>query len=908
MRQRNRPPPRNPAAAVASPASSEAAVLRSHTPNRSGYAMLSLFAVIVFGSWKVYQYQYVDLPAPLTAEQAGKRGFSEVEAMEHVKVLAGLGPHQVGSDALELGVKYVATVAEKIKNTSHWEVEVEVDHFHVATGANILQNGLFRGKSLVYADLDHIVLRLSPKYSSEAKENAILVSSHIDTVFSTGGAGDCSSCVAVMLELARVISQWAHGFTNSVIFLFNTGEEEGLDGAHSFMTQHPWSDTVRMAIDLEAMGIGGKSGIFQAGPDPLAIENFALVAKYPSGNIIGQDLFSSGIIKSATDFQVYKEIGGLSGLDFACTDHTAVYHTKNDKLELLKAGSLQHLGENMLAFLLHTASSSTLVKVEGSGVPKDTTPDPAVYFDILGMYMVVYRQGFANMLHNSVAMQSLLIWTMSLFIGGYPSVISFLLSCLSAIIMWIFSLGFSVLAAFTLSSVSSSALPYLSNPWLVIGLFGSPSFLGALAGQHIGFLILKRYISGVESKRERVSSPSLRASIVKLEAERWLFKSGVLQWLVLLVLGSYYKVGSSFVALIWLASPAFAYGFLEATLSPARLPKPLKLATLLLALSAPILVSVGAIIRLLESLIGNLVRFGRNPGGTPEWMGNVIVAVLVAGVVCLTMVYLLSYVHLAGAKTSVILAALALFAVSIAAVWSGAIPAYTDEYARAVHVVHVVDTRNPEKQEPSSYVSLFSITPGKLEREAEHIKEGFNCGEDKTLDFVTFSVKYGCRSYNDSGSGWSDSDVPTFQINADIISENRVTEVSMDTKVAKRWALAINTEEIEDFKLTGDSEELIELGKKSTVDGWHVIQFAGGKNAPTKFNLTLHWAGNSTKVPEKPDGLGESKYLLKLRTDVDRVTPKADSVLNKLPPWCAIFGKSTSPFALSFLASLPADI
>lgn len=27
--------------------------------------------------------------------------------------------------------------------------------------------------------------------------------------------------------------------------------------------QHPWNETLRMAIDLEAMGIGGKSGIFQ---------------------------------------------------------------------------------------------------------------------------------------------------------------------------------------------------------------------------------------------------------------------------------------------------------------------------------------------------------------------------------------------------------------------------------------------------------------------------------------------------------------------------------------------------------------------------------------------------------------------------------------------------------------------
>ena len=52
-----------------------------------------------------------------------------------------------------------------------------------------------------------------------------------------GGAGDCSSCVAVMLELARGVSHWAHNFKSSVIFLFNTGEEEGLNGAHSFITQ-----------------------------------------------------------------------------------------------------------------------------------------------------------------------------------------------------------------------------------------------------------------------------------------------------------------------------------------------------------------------------------------------------------------------------------------------------------------------------------------------------------------------------------------------------------------------------------------------------------------------------------------------------------------------------------------------
>jgi hypothetical protein len=38
-------------------------------------------------------------------------------------------------------------------------------------------------------------------------------------------------------------------------------------------------------------------------------------------------VFQSGAIKSAVDFQVYKEVGRLCGLDFAYTD-TSVYHTK----------------------------------------------------------------------------------------------------------------------------------------------------------------------------------------------------------------------------------------------------------------------------------------------------------------------------------------------------------------------------------------------------------------------------------------------------------------------------------------------------------------------------------------------------------------------------------------------------
>ena len=52
-------------------------------------------------------------------------------------------------------------------------------------------------------------------------------------------------------------------------------------------------------------------------------------------------------------------------------------------------------------------------------------------------------------------------------------------------------------------------------------------------------------------------------------------------------------------------------GLLEATLSPLRLPKPLKFATLLIALSVPTVVSAGAILRIIGVLIGTAVRFDR---------------------------------------------------------------------------------------------------------------------------------------------------------------------------------------------------------------------------------------------------------------------------------------------------------
>nr|XP_043609815.1 endoplasmic reticulum metallopeptidase 1 isoform X2 [Erigeron canadensis] len=624
---------------------------------------------------------------------------------------------------------------------------------------------------------------------------------------------------------------------------------------------------------------------------------------WPNSCSVLQDLFTSGLVKSATDFQVYREVAGLSGLDFAYADNTAVYHTKNDKLKLLKPGSLQHLGENMLAFLLHTAASSQLSNGKAMAVNEKSDGDAAIYFDILGTYMVVFRQRFANMLYNSVIMQSIMIWATSVVMGGSPATSSLALSVLGILLMWIFSLSFSIGVAFILPLVSSSPVPFISNPWLVGGLFASPAFLGALTGQHISYLILKRYISRVFSKRMETLSPVVKANWAKLEAERSLYKSGLLQWLFLLIVGNYFKVGSSYIALVWLISPAFAYGLLEATLSSARAPKALKTITLLLGLFIPFLISGGMFIRLAGTVVGMAVRFDRNPGGTPEWLGSLIVAVYISAVICLTMVYLLSYIHISGAKKLIAMASLIVFGLSLSVVISGIIPPFTEDISRAVNIVHVVDAsgRNGEYKEPSSYISFFSTTPGKLTKEIQHIGEGFECGRENVADFVTFTTTYSCWTKDDSVIGWSKSDIPTLNVERDLRTGERVTQVTLDTKASTRWSLAINTNKIEDFRLKDveNGEELIQIGAKSASDGWHIIQFSGGKNAPKRFDLTLYWDNNQTQVT-----IVDGEILLKLRTDVDQLTPKVKRILEKLPSWCSLFGKSTSPHTLAFLNNL----
>lgn len=52
-------------------------------------------------------------------------------------------------------------------------------------------------------------------------------------------------------------------------------------------------------------------------------------------------------------------------------------------------------------------------------------------------------------------------------------------------------------------------------------------------------------------------------------------------------------------------------GFLEATLSPVRLPRQLKVVTLVLGLVAPVVSSAGLAVRMADVIVGSVVRVDR---------------------------------------------------------------------------------------------------------------------------------------------------------------------------------------------------------------------------------------------------------------------------------------------------------
>lgn len=102
--------------------------------------------------------------------------------------------------------------------------------------------------------------------------------------------------------------------------------------------------------------------------------------KHPHGNVLTSEAFSMGLIRSATDYEVYArgvegEAEGLQGFDFAFYKNRAYYHTPRDSI----SGMGQGEGRKALWAMMELVRGSALSLLNDDNSGKDARA--SVYFD-----------------------------------------------------------------------------------------------------------------------------------------------------------------------------------------------------------------------------------------------------------------------------------------------------------------------------------------------------------------------------------------------------------------------------------------------------------------------------------------------------------------------------------------------
>ena len=146
----------------------------------------------------------------------------------------------------------------------------------------------------LYTNITNILVRISPTGApSAALDHALLISAHYDSIIGSPGASDDVAAIAVMMDVLLLMTRVEHR-GHAVIFNFNGAEENVLQASHGFITQHPWTKSIRAFINMEATGSGGQEILFQAGPKhPWLVRAYAESVPRPFASVFGQVRFRS---------------------------------------------------------------------------------------------------------------------------------------------------------------------------------------------------------------------------------------------------------------------------------------------------------------------------------------------------------------------------------------------------------------------------------------------------------------------------------------------------------------------------------------------------------------------------------------------------------------------------------------
>ncbi|MBE1485545.1 M28 family peptidase [Plantactinospora soyae] len=295
---------------------------RSHLPAFTAGAVLVAIALLI-GFWST------SVPSAAGADAAADQ-FSADRAYQHL-VRIGRAPHPSGTDEADAVRGYV--IAQLTALGLRPEEQDTMAH-RAADG---------------WADLagrvHNVVATVPGTGAGTGARGRVVLMAHTDSTAISHGASDDGRNVAALLEIARALRQ-GPGLRNDVTLVFTDSEEFGQLGAGALLRDRPPGtprDTV--VLNLEARGTSGRVVMFETGPGSGGVVG-ALSGRVPMATSFSAEVYRR--LPNDTDFTQFKT-AGYAGMNFAVIGGSARYHTAQDNLATVDRGSVQDMGDTVLA-------------------------------------------------------------------------------------------------------------------------------------------------------------------------------------------------------------------------------------------------------------------------------------------------------------------------------------------------------------------------------------------------------------------------------------------------------------------------------------------------------------------------------------------------------------------------------
>ena len=292
---------------------------------------------------------YSLMPTKISGADTPETEFSSARALDYLEVIAS-EPHYLGSEGHSRVRDYIKSEFEKMG------LEVSIQE---AYDFNEDWGQLVKPKNIL------------ARIKGSGSGKALLLLSHYDSAPSySRGASDAGSGVVTIMESVRAYLASGKTPVNDIIICITDSEELGLNGASTFVNQHPWAQDVGLVLNFEARGSGGPSNMIvetNGGNQNLIKAYAAAGVDYTVASSLMYSIYK--MLPNDTDSTVFREDGDIDSFFFAFIDDHYDYHTVNDNVENLDRNSLEHQGAYLMPLLTHFAEADlTNLKAEEDNV------------------------------------------------------------------------------------------------------------------------------------------------------------------------------------------------------------------------------------------------------------------------------------------------------------------------------------------------------------------------------------------------------------------------------------------------------------------------------------------------------------------------------------------------------------